>query len=511
MTATANRVVKNTGWLYARMGITMFISLYTTRVILNSLGASDFGIFNIVGGAIGMLGFLNAAMASSTVRFMSFAEGAGDLEKKKKIFNVSCVLHVIIALLIGILLVIIGFVLFNGVLNIPSERLPAARVVYGSLIFSTMLTVINVPYEAIMNSHENMKYYAFIGILESVLKLAIAYVCVYTSFDRLVLYGILMASIPLITLSIMKVYCHKHYDECVISLNKYYSKTTLKEMTSFASWNLFVTAASMITNSGLGIVMNMFFGTVINAAQGVANQICGQLMSINTSLSKAITPVITKSEGANTREKTLLMAETSSKVLFFALSLLAIPALATLPTLMNFWLKNVPDFAVYFASIQLMIYMCEQLVSGFGTAINATGNIKSISILRSLFKFSFLPLSFILFKLNVSVVIVYFLLFIIQGVVNGILATVYYGSKILNYSPLLYLRNVFVPAVFTASITFAVGSLCSLYFKGNNLMFVAFLLCGITNVICFYIFTLNNREKLLAKNMLVSISKHFKR
>ena len=172
--STATRVIKNTGYLYAKMGITMFISLYTTRLILNSLGASDFGIFNIVGGAIAMLGFLNGAMASATQRFMSYSEGEGNKEKQKSIFNVSLVLHFGIAFIVGIVLLIAGYFFFNGILNIPVDRIFAAKVVYASLIVSTMFTVMTVPYDAAMNAHENMKYYAIVGILESFLKLAVA-------------------------------------------------------------------------------------------------------------------------------------------------------------------------------------------------------------------------------------------------------------------------------------------------------------------------------------------------
>jgi len=159
--STANRVIKNTGFLYAKMGITMFVSLYTTRLLLNSLGVSDFGIFNVVGGAIAMLGFLNAAMAGATQRFMSIAEGEGKPEKKRSIFNTSVILHLAIAIILGLMLLEAGYFFFNGILNIPADRVYAAKVVYGSMIISTMFTVMTVPYDAVLNARENMLYYAF--------------------------------------------------------------------------------------------------------------------------------------------------------------------------------------------------------------------------------------------------------------------------------------------------------------------------------------------------------------
>lgn len=291
MSSTANRVIKNTGYLYAKMGITVFVSLYTTRLILNSLGASDFGIFNIVGGAIAMLGFLNAAMASATQRFMSYSEGEGDKEKQKSIFNVSLILHLGISLVVGIVLFIAGYFFFNGILNIPADRIFAAKVVYGSLIVSTMFTVMTVPYDAAMNAHENMKYYAVVGILESFLKLAVAFACVYTTFDKLIVYGSLMACIPLITLTIMRIYCHRHYEECIIAPRIYWKKDLMKEMGTFAGWNFIVSISNVLTQNGLSVVLNSFWGTTLNAAQGVGNQLCGQLQTFSNTMLKAVNPV----------------------------------------------------------------------------------------------------------------------------------------------------------------------------------------------------------------------------
>ncbi|MCI6526012.1 MAG: MATE family efflux transporter, partial [Bacteroidales bacterium] len=205
--SVAERIIKNTGWLYAKMGITMFVSLWVTRLVLNSLGQSDFGIFNLVGGAIAMLGFLNVALASATQRYMSYSQGEGNSEGVKTVFNVSLMMHIAISLFCGLLLLLMGFVFFRYVLVIPEGRETASIVVYASLVVSTMLTIISVPYDAALNAHENMRYYAFVGIFESLLKLCVAFACVLYGGDRLILYGVLMACIPLVSLSIMLFYC----------------------------------------------------------------------------------------------------------------------------------------------------------------------------------------------------------------------------------------------------------------------------------------------------------------
>lgn len=509
--STANRIIKNTGFLYAKMGVTMFISLYTTRLILNSLGASDFGIFNIVGGAISMLGFLNAAMAGATQRFMSYSEGEGNKEKQKSIFNVSFILHLIISLLVGVALLITGYFLFDSILNIPTNRIFAAQIVYSSLIISTMFTIMTVPYDAAMNAHENMKYYAIVGVFESLLKLAVAFVCIYTTYDKLIVYGSLMACIPMVTLTIMRIYCHRHYEECIISPKKYWEKGLMKEMTSFAGWNLFQTAAAMITNNGVGIVMNMFFGTVINAAQGVANQICGQLMTLTNNLAKAINPIITKTEGKKDHEKVLKFASTSSKATYFITSLFALPAIITMPQLLKVWLKNVPDYAVFFAQCQLIISMCEQLTAGFNIAINASGKIKGISILKSIIKFTYLPLSFLLFKLKVSIIIVYCILVLIQGILNGLFVPIYFLNKTFNYTYIRYLKTTFFPCITISIFVLILGLIVyNLFEEGLIQLFSVFICCVICNIVFFYSMSLNQEEKNVAIQLSLRIKKFVK-
>ena len=493
--STANRVIKNTGYLYAKMGITMFVSLYTTRLILNSLGASDFGIFNIVGGAIAMLGFLNAAMASATQRFMSYAEGEGIKSKQKSIFNVSFVLHILISLLVGIALLIAGYFFFNGILNIPPDRIFAAQVVYGSLIISTMFTVMTVPYDAVMNAHENMLYYAIVGIIESFLKLAVAFACVYTTSDKLIVYGILMACIPLITLTIMRVYCHKHYEECIIAPKRYFDKGLMKEMTSFAGWNFFQSFAAIVTNYGTAIVINMFFGTIVNAAQGVANQICGQLMALTTTMTKAINPVIVKTAGEKNNEKVISYALSSSKATHFVTSLLALPAIITMPELLQIWLKEVPQYAVFFAQCQLIIALCEQSTQGLNSAIIASGKIKGYSITKSITKFLYLPISYILFKCDISIIIVYFILVFIQGIINGIIIPLMYISNIYHFPLRQYLKHSFSKLLIITFSILILGEFMNLYLQSQWAFIFIFPTCMIVHILLSYTLLLDKKEK----------------
>lgn len=469
MGSTANRIIKNTGFLYAKLGITMFISLYTTRLILNSLGASDFGIFNIVGGAIAMLGFLNAAMASATQRFMSYSEGEGNKEKQKSIFNVSFVLHLGISLIVGIALLIAGYFFFNGILNIPEDRIFAAKVVYGSLIVSTMFTVMTVPYDAAMNAHENMKYYAIVGVFESILKLAVAFACVYTIYDKLIVYGVLMACIPLITLTIMRVYCHRHYEECVIAPRVYWQKGLMKEMTSFAGWNFFSSSVTMISAYGQGIILNSFFGTVLNAAQGIASQINGQLQVLSSNMLKAVNPILGKSVGAHNTDLLIKSTMLGAKYAAALYSLVAIPLFIETPYILDLWLHNVPEWTVVFVRFQLLKTFIEFQFVTLPSSISATGKIRKYSFYSSLSNLLQLPVMYILFKLGYPPYFMYVSTIIFGNLlVYGI--AMYFARKNYSLPIIVYIKTVLCPIYFALLSTLVVLNALLSFMNISNLI-----------------------------------------
>ena len=434
----------------------MFVSLYTTRLILNALGASDFGIYNIVGGAIAMLGFLNASMASATQRFMSYAEGEGNKEKQKYIFNISVVLHAGIAIFIAVVLLVAGYFFFNGILNIPTERMGAAKVVYLSLIISTLLTVMNVPYDAVMNAHENMRYYALVGILESFLKLAVAFACVYASGDKLIIYGILMACIPLLTLNVMKVYCHKHYDECVVKPRKYWNRGLMKEMTSFAGWSFVGSMGSIVGNYGVGIVLNNFFGTILNAALGIANQLNGMLLFFSNSMLKALNPVIVKKLGEGEQKSMLRFSYSGCRFSFILFAVFCIPCFVEAPFVLKVWLKDYPDWAVLFVRYQIARTLLEQLFVVLGTTLNATGKIKEINIATLFVMLMPLLILTVIFYCGASPAW-YYPVIIIDMVFFGSIMRLCLCRKYCGLSVSEFIKTVLIPCVLIATITICVG------------------------------------------------------
>ena len=486
MSQTANRIIKNTAFLYARLGVTMFIALWTTRLVLNALGVSDYGIYNIVGGAIGMMGFLNASMASATQRFMNYVEGQGNIEKKKEIFNTSLLIHVIISLIVCLVLIVAGLIFFNGVLNIPQDRLQAAYVVYGCMVVSTMLTVINSPYEAILTSHENMRYYAVIGVFESVLKLLVAFACVYSLHDKLIVYGVLMACIPVVTLTIMKIYCHRHYSECVIS----------PTVTVF-----FGSMSGLVGNHGNSLVMNHFYGTMLNTALGIANQISGQLYIFSNYMLKAMAPVITKSEGGGNRAKVLRYANTGCKFSFALLALFAIPAIIEMSFIQKKWLGIVPEWTVLFAQLQLVRTLIEQLTVSYCTAISAEGHIKMFVLIKSIVNFVPVTCLYVLFCLGYSPVYMYVLNISVFGIFLSVV-NIYFAHRNCGLRYIDFIRELLIPVTISFVVAFALASVpsCSLE-EGWGRLFLTLTIGLFSYILLFWLFTMNGDEREIVKNL----------
>jgi len=476
------RIAKNTGFLYARTGITMFISLYTTRLILNALGASDFGLFNIVAGSIAMLGFLNASMVTTTQRFINYAEGQGNLEGVKQIFNVTMVLHIIIALIFLILLEVAGYFFFNGFLNIPANRIDTAKLIYQYMIISTLLTVMSVPYDAVINAHEHMLLVSILGIVESVLKLVIALVIMDMSGDRLQVYGMLTALLSVGLLLFRRIYCYKKYEECRLNLKKYYDKKLMRQLSGFGGWSLMGSASSMITYYGQGIVINLFFGTAVNAAQGIANQIFGQLSVFASNMLKALNPNIDKHEGAGLREQMLRLSVVGSKASFFLLALFFVPAIVETPYILQIWVKNVPIYAVIFCQLLLFRNLIEQIFTTLTSSIIAVGKIRTFQIIASILNIFPLVVTYYLFSLGMPAYTIY-VVFIIYSVARAI-NVVYFTHRYAGLSISLFVRDVVLRCFISLGLIVLITLLPRLFINEGMLRLIVVLTL---NIIGFFI------------------------
>jgi O-antigen/teichoic acid export membrane protein len=280
----------------------------------------------------------------------------------------------------------------------PAERLPAAHWVYQAACFSTLASVLSVPYDATINAHEHMGVLALTAALEAILKLAVAFYLLHTGFDRLMTFGILMMGVTLVSILLRVAYCRRAYPECQPGPTVPMDRTLLREMTAFGGWSFLSSATSLVNGYGIGVVLNTFFGTTVNAAQGVAGQVSGQLAAFATTLLKAVNPLIDKSEGAGARERMLRVTFVASKAAFFLLAILAIPVMLEMPWLFHHWLKGVPPFAVVFGELLLARSLVEQLFVPLISAIRAVGDIRRYEVAFSVATLVPLPLSYLLFR-----------------------------------------------------------------------------------------------------------------
>jgi O-antigen/teichoic acid export membrane protein len=404
---SAKRVVRNTTFLYIKTITTIFIALYSTRLILNALGVVDYGIFNLVGGVIAMLSFINGAMIIATQRFLSISLGAGDTEKLKSVFRTSVILHLIIGVGIVILLEVAGLFLFNGALNIPPERIKAAKTIFHFMIVSTFFTINAVPYDASINSHENMAFDAILGILEAVSKLGIAILLTYTSVDKLVFYGILIAALTILIRIIKSYYCVKKYEECRMKYTTKLDTGLLREMISFAGWSFFGLLSSVLKNQGLAILLNIFFGIVVNAAYGISNQVNSNIRAFSSNMIRAIMPQITKSEGSGDRNRMLRLSIFASKMSFFLLAFFAIPIIVEMPFVLKIWLKTVPENTVIFCQLVLVLTLLYQITIGTMASVTSVGDIKTFQIAVGAIEIFNLPLAYVLIKVGLPAYFVF--------------------------------------------------------------------------------------------------------
>ena len=397
-TGNNKRIARNTLLLYFRMIITMIISLFTSRIVLSTLGIIDYGIYNVVGGVVIMFGFLNSAMAASTQRFLTFELGKQNSKRLKDVFSMSVTLHVIISIVIILLSETIGVWFINSKLTIPPERLNAANWVFQFSVFTSVLTILSVPYDAAIISHERMNVFAYISILEVTLKLTVVYLLQLFGYDKLVLYAILIFLVSLILRIIYGIYCASNFKEAKYRF--YWEKPLFIEMTSFAGWNLFGVFAGIGYGQGVNILLNIFFGPIVNAARGISFQIMGAVNQLINNFQIAVNPPITKAYAVNDENSMYKMIFASSKFSFYLLLLFIIPLFIETKLVLSIWLKKVPDYTISFTRLVLIDLLICSLSGPLQILAQATGKVRNYQLIVSTILLLNLPFSYILLKIG---------------------------------------------------------------------------------------------------------------
>lgn len=395
----AGRVARNTLVLYFRQILIMAVSLYTVRVVLNVLGAEDYGIYNVVAGVVTMFGFLSGAMATASQRYFSFDIGKGDVEHLKKTFAVTFQIYVLLALVIVLVAESLGLWFVNAKLVIPEARLTAANWIFQAAIVSFLLTLITTPYMASIIAHENMNVYAYASIVEVALKLGIVFLLRVLPYDKLILYGLLLAAVALVNTSIYRFYCRLHYTECKVLFVR--DGALFREIISYSGWNLFGAAVGVVKNQVINILLNLHFGTIVNAARGVASQVNSAVVNFGQNFSTALRPQIIKTYAAERKDETMSLVFRGCKFTFFLMYLFALPLCLEMKTILSLWLKNPPECSVCFTQLALVDAVIDSISYPLMTLAQATGKIKLYQGLVGGVLLCNLPVSYIVLKFGV--------------------------------------------------------------------------------------------------------------
>lgn len=496
------RIAKNTLFLYFRMFFIMAVNLYTSRVVLKTLGVEDFGIYNVVGGIITMFAFINSAMASTTQRYLTFELGKGDLGGLNKVFCVSVSIHALIAIIIIVLGETIGLWFLFHKMVIPETRMEAAVWVYQLSILSSIVMIMSVPYNACIIAHEKMSAFAYISILEVVLKLAIVYILWFVVWDKLKLYAVLMFMTQMLIRYVYGRYCSKHFAETKFRFLK--DKSLFKEMLSFAGWNLWGNCASVFYTQGLNILLNMFFGPVVNAARGIAVQLQAAIMQFSVSFQTALNPQITKSYANNNMEYMHKLIYGASKYSFFLLLLLSFPLILNMPFLLKIWLTSYPDYTVSFTRLMICCTIVDAVANPLMISASATGRVKKYQSVIGGILLCILPISYIVLRLGgnpISVFVVHLSICIIAFVVRLFVVRPMIQLSLRDYGCKVVLRSAFV-----CFLTILLPCLLKWQMKDDAIcFFVTSILFVVIAVIMIYFVGLQNEERIFVKDKITKI------
>lgn len=392
------RIAKNTVMLYVRMLLSIVVSLYTSRVVLQTLGVEDYGIYSVVGGVVAMFGFLNASMSGATSRFLTFEMGRGDFAKLRDTFSSALIIHIGIALVVLVVAETVGLWFLTNKLVIPEERMFAAHVVYQLSIVSMMVGVTQVPYNASIIAHEKMDVYAYVELLNVFLKLGIVYLLLIGNFDKLILYAVLVLSVSVIVAFTYRIYCLRKFEEC--HFRRVWRKDILKPMLSFSGWDLYGNMSVTVRQQGINFLLNMFFGVAVNAAVGIATTIHGVLLGFSHNVITAFRPQIIKlyaSKNIIEMQNTFNVAINVTLAIFLVTS---VPLFFEVNYVLHLWLGLIPEHTVVFFRLILFSSFFSVVSSIIVITIHATGKIKHTSIITgSIYWISLIPV-YVLLKLG---------------------------------------------------------------------------------------------------------------
>lgn len=397
----SRRIARNTLLLYVRMFFTLIVSLYTSRVVLQKLGVVDFGINNVIAGMVSMFTFLNGTLATGTQRFITFALGEENFRKEQATFSTTFFIHLFLAVILGVGILAGGLYFLNGHLTIPVQRMDAAYWVFYCCVITVVLNITQVPYMSSIIAHENMDIYAYMSIFDAVAKLGVAFaLTLAASIDRLKLYASLLAVVQLIDMLCYRCFCIYKYKECHVK--RIFDKELFKQIFTFSGWNIFGCSAVLFNNQGFNMLLNVFYGPVMNAAKGISNQVNNVASQFAGSFQTAVDPEIVKYYASNQIERMKHLIYNNARFAGLLVLYIIIPLMVELPFILHLWLGKYPDQTVFFTRVILVQTLITSMGRSVVMGIHATGKMKMVNILAGGNLLMILPVSYLLLKFHVA-------------------------------------------------------------------------------------------------------------
>lgn len=487
-------IAKNTLLLYFRMLITMGVSIYTSRITLNALGVVDYGIYNVIGGVIATFGFLNTTLSTSTTRFITFELGKHNFQNLRTIFSNISAAHWLLAITVFILGESIGVWFLNTYIVLPENRLFAANIVFQCALGSFIMEILSVPYNGLIIAHEKMNAFAYISILEVILKLICVWSLLFFNTDKLILYACFWLAISILIRSIYNIYCFRRFEESRTrpSINK----KQFKQILSFSGYNLCEVFANMLADQGVNILLNIHFGPVVNAARGIAMQVNGALNGFTHNFTIALNPQIIKeyAQGGYTRMLTLIGQ--GGKFSFYLLLLLATPIFFMSDYILLIWLKTPPEYSSEFLKLLILTNLCIMPTGTFYTAISATGDIKQYQICFGIFRLTVFPVCWFILNFIYSSPIVIYEIFVCYEIIGTIVKLLLLRRRLTFFNIMNYCKNIIVPCIICFTCIFIINFYVVQWFSHSIIGLLEFaFLCELINITIIYSFGITHSER----------------
>lgn len=494
------RIAKNSIFMAIRMVFVLGITLYTTRVILNILGVEDYGVYNVVCGFVSMFAFLNISMSNGIQRFFNFELGKNGVDGANKVYNTALLIQFILAIIIIILTESLGLWYLHNKMVIPDGRMFAAEWIFQFSVMSFLFIIMQAPYAAAVMAHERMDFYAIVSVLDAVLKLGIVFAIPVLPGDKLIVYGLLYSLINILNFVIYYIYCKKNFAE--IKIKRYFDKSLFQSMLGFSGWNIFGSISGVMKEQGINLVINLFFGPVVNAARGVAAQINGGLQSFVSNITTPVRPQVVQSYARGEYVRTMNLTYSVSKLSCCFLYLCALPVVLEIDYILRLWLGNtIPDHTNTFVIIVILTSFVNNLNAAVSGVIHASGKMMVYQTVSSTISLMCVPCSYFGLKFGMSPE--FALLMVMGWAAISQIASLFILKTIVSYSIRDYVKSVLWPLLAVMIVTFWPALFIHEYMTSG---FIRFLIVGITSVsvssLGIYYIALNRSERGLINSFL---------